>query len=289
MVTLLLLLAFSMSPDIDPPPSQKVWIDNHEIWMQTSAGPRRVVYDAAANYLVAVSESGDKVAYAVPDGKPVPDGAKSSMLVVMVTSDGQSLGRFTPEDPYFDALEWIDNDRLGVMTCGHANCIYWVVDATTGQTLHKYFGGFDFLWSHDRRYVARRALGPITREDEKGAPFESDDLSSLMFNDDRKDVYPPQDPKTRRPYQRVLGYLTWSPDDEWISFPETEYPSYDSYVVLVSPKGEVLRESLPVDVEYNAKIIWTDANHFQITASKRMFYFTVESGKLREVAAPALH
>lgn len=59
--------------------------------------------------------------------------------------------------------------------------------------------------------------------------------------------------------------------------------------VLVTPKGAVLRESLPVDVEYNAKIVWTDDNHFQITASKQTFYFVVEGGKLRQVAAPALH
>lgn len=54
-------------------------------------------------------------------------------------------------------------------------------------------------------------------------------------------------------------------------------------MVLVSPQGEVLRESLPVDVEYNAKIEWTDANHFQITASKRTFKFVVDDGKLHEI------
>jgi len=81
----------------------------------------------------------------------------------------------------------------------------------------------------------------------------------------------------------------WSPNDEQVSFPETEHPSFDSYIVLVSLKGNVLRESLPVDVEYNAKITWTDDNHFQITASKQTFKFVVEGGKLREVTEPALH
>lgn len=288
MLPLLLLSALLMSPDIDPPPKHKVWIENHEVWMETGSGPRRVAYDATASYPVAVSPSGDRLAYAVPDGKPVPDGAKPSMRVVLITSAGQSLGGFSPEDPYFDSLEWIDENRVGVMLCGHANCIYWVVDAKTGKTLHKYFGGFDFLWSHDRRHVARRGMGLVTVEGKDGM-IDIDDLSSLMFNEDHKDVYPPLNPETHRPYDRVLRELSWSPNDEWVSFPETEYPSGDSYVVLVSPHGEVLRESLPVDVEYNSKITWTDASHFQITASKRTFKFVLEGGKLREVADPALH
>jgi len=58
---------------------------------------------------------------------------------------------------------------------------------------------------------------------------------------------------------------------------------------LVSPAGEVLRESLPVDIEYNAKITWTDDNHCPIAASKRTLRFTLEGGKLREITEPALH
>jgi len=289
MVTLLLLAGLAMSPDVEPPPKYKVRIENHEIWIDTDGGPRRVTYDAAASYPIAVSQSGDKLAFAVPGGKSISEGSKPPMQVVIMSSAGQSLSKFSPEDPYFDSLEWIDEERIGVMTSGHANCIYRVVDSNTGRTLHEYWGGFDFVWSHDRQHVARRALGPITRTDDKGASFESDDLSSLSFDDEDKEAYPPEDPKTGRPYERILGYLTWSPDDKWISFPETENPSGDSYVVLVSPQGEVLRESLPVDTEYNAKIVWTDDTHFKISASKRTFYFVVENGKLREITAPALH
>lgn len=85
----------------------------------------------------------------------------------------------------------------------------------------------------------------------------------------------------------MLGYLSWSPNDEWISFPETEYPSGDGYVVLVSPQGGVMRESLPVDVEYNSKISWTDQNHFQVTASKQTFKFAVDGNTLREITPKA--
>jgi hypothetical protein len=286
--TLLVLLSL-MFPEIDPQPKYKVWIENHEVWMQTSAGPRRVAFDAGADYPVAITQSGDRVAYTIRDRRAALPGVKPSDLVVVLGADGQSLNRFTPEGVGFDHLEWIDEDRIGVMMCGHANCIYWVVDAKTGKTLHEYWGGFDFLWSHDRQHVARRVMGPITVEDERGTPFETDDLSCLMFNDDGKEVYPPENPKTERPYERILGHLTWSPDDAWVSFPETENPSGDTYVVLVSPQGEVLRESLPVDVEYDAKITWTDNNHFRITLAKRTFKFVVEGGKLREVTEPALH
>src|SRR5450755_5062086 len=189
-----------MFPDLDAPPKFKVWVENNEVWMETSAGPRRVAFEASASYPVAITQSGDRVAYTVRDDKPVIPGVKPSDLVVVVTADGRSFSRFAPEDPGFDQLEWIDENRIGVMLPGHANCTYWVVDAKSGKTLQEFIGGFDFLWSHDRQYVARRALGTITLEDEKGTSFESDDLASLRFNDDNKDVYPPEDPKTGRPY-----------------------------------------------------------------------------------------
>ena len=67
------------------------------------------------------------------------------------------------------------------------------------------------------------------------------------------------------------------------------YPSYDSYVVLISPKGEVLREILAVDVDYNSRITWTNASHFETIASKQTFKFAVKNGKLLEIATPALH
>jgi len=289
MLSLLLTVALMMSPDIEPPPKYKIRIEKHEIWLDTTAGPRRVIYDAAASYPVAVSGSGDKVAYAVPDGKPAPDGAKPSMMIAVVTAGGRAVSKFAPPDPYFDSLEWIDDYRPSITLGGHANSIYWVLDSNTGKTLKEFWGGFDFLWSHDRQHIARRALGPITSEDENEVPFQSDDLSSLMFNDEGKGVYPPEDPKTEKPYERILGDLTWSPDDEWVSFPERENPSGDSYVVLASPEGGVLRDSLPVDVEHNAKIAWTDDSHFQINASKRTLYFAIRDGKLGEVPSPALH
>jgi hypothetical protein len=194
--------------DVDSPPKYKAWIQDHEVWMDSSAGPRRVICDALAADPVAASPSGDRVAYTVPDGKPVPDGLRPSMLVVIVDVDGRSLAKFTAEEnSVFDVIEWIDNNRIGVWYCGHANCVYWVVDPNSGRTLHKFFGGFDFLWSHDRRYVARRGLGPV-RIAGKDGMIETDDLSSLMLNEDSKDVYPPLNPNTHR---RMIASLAICP------------------------------------------------------------------------------
>lgn len=160
------------------------------MWMETSAGNRRVTYDALASYPIAPSPSGDRVAFAVPDGKPVREGQRPSMLVVVIDADGRTLAKFAPADGYFDGIEWIDSERIGVVMEGHANSIYWVVDANSGEILQKFFGGFDFLWSHDRHYVARRHMGGISRDGKN----ETDDLCSLSFNDDDKLVYPPMDP-----------------------------------------------------------------------------------------------
>jgi hypothetical protein len=51
----LLAIVLLMSPDIDTPPKYKAWIENHEVWMETGAGPRRVVYNALAADPVASS------------------------------------------------------------------------------------------------------------------------------------------------------------------------------------------------------------------------------------------
>jgi hypothetical protein len=167
------------------------------------------------------------------------------------------------------------------MLCGHANCVYWILDANSGKTLKKMFGGFDFAWSHDKQTVARRRLGTVTVDNNTSY----DDLCMLVFNNDEEIAYPPRNETATHPGRdHTIGYLAWSPDDKWVSFAEIEYPSYDSYVVLVSPSGKLLRESLPVDVQYNTTVEWTDPSHFHLTASGRMFRFVVGENELREIA-----
>jgi hypothetical protein len=278
-----LVLAFALvSPDIDSPPKYKAWVENHEVWMETSAGPRRVVYDALAADPVAASPSGDRIVYGVinPDFDAPHCGNTPQKFVALVNASGQFQWKAALKEACndFDKFEWIDDHRIGVMLCGHANCFYWVLAAANGAILEEDSGGFDFVWSHNRRYVAHRTVGN----------FELDannmvETSMLWFNDARDSVYPPVKPGTNTLYLReIIDDMTWSPDDAWLAFPEVEYPSYDSFVVLVSPSGKVLRDSLPVEVN-DAVIQWTAHNHFQINASGRTFKYVVAGGALHEI------
>jgi len=130
------------------------------------------------------------------------------MLVAIVNSDRQSAGQFTPKDPYFDTLEWIGESRIGVMMCGRANRIYWVVDAKSGATLHKHSVASIFSGRTIVGMSLRGGLGAITREDEKGASFESDELSYLMVNDDSKEIYSPEDWETIRTDSWLLDVVS---------------------------------------------------------------------------------
>ncbi len=277
------ILAFAlMFPDVDSQPKYKAWIQDHEVWMETSAGPRRVIYDSLAADPVAASPAGDRVVYGVINTSfdAVHCGNTPQKFVVLVNSSGQFQWKTALKEACndFTKFEWIDDHRIGVMLCGHANCFYWVLDAGSGTILEEDSGGFDFVWSHNRRYVAHSTAGN----------FELDantvvETSTLWFNDARDSVYPPVKPGTNTLYLRdIIDDMTWSPDDAWLAFPEVEYPSYDSFVVLVSPSGKVLRDSLPVDVS-DAVIQWTDSSHFQINASGRTFKYVIAGGTLHEI------
>src|SRR5664279_3714570 len=157
------ILAFAlMFPDLDAPPKYKAWIQDHEVWMETSAGPRRVIYDALAADPVAASPAGDRVVYGVinPDFDPPHCGNTPQKFVVLVNASGQFQWKTALKDACndFTKFEWIDDHRIGVMLCGHANCFYWVLDAGSGAILEEDSGGFDFVWSHNRRYVAHRTV-----------------------------------------------------------------------------------------------------------------------------------
>jgi len=105
-----------------------------------------------------------------------------------------------------------------------------------------------------------------------------------LFNSDDV-VYPHPLPTTG---YRKIGYLTWSPDDNWVSFGKMDFPSYDSYVVLVSPHGEVVREDLPVDVEYDSRVSWTDNTHVEINTSRRTFRFELQGNKETSCTKPVI-
>ena len=231
------------------PLTVKAWIEDHEVWIEKGTEARAVIYDGMAVEPIEVSPNGDKVLYAVlnPKFDRMHCANTPSQYVVLASASGEIAWKVALEQACkeFDRFDWIDEHRVGVMLCGHANCFYWILDASSGKVLQQLGSGFDFLWSHNREWVAHRGIGTTP-----------DDIDSLMFNDDNI-VYPPTDPTSHLTPVRRIGEMTWSPDDEWVSFGEIEYPSYDSYVVLVSPSGRVLRESLPVDVDPGAKVQWT--------------------------------
>jgi hypothetical protein len=277
----LLILLSLMSPDLDPPPKYKAWVQDHEVWIDSSAGRRRVLFDGLAAQPAAVSPKGDRVVYAIEN--PNTDehcNNTPQQYIALSSNSGSPLWKVGLDNcNEFSEFEWIDEYRIGAKLCGHANCFYWVLDATSGKVLQQLTGGFDFLWSHNRQFVAHHI------------PFYTEERSSVLGFGDEMPVYPKPDSNTGRIPVVDIGDLTWSPDDAWVSFPETDYPSYNSFVVLVSPEGKVLRDSLPVDVN-DAVIQWTNSTHFQITASGRTFSYRVEGGKLQEIVhrePPALH
>jgi hypothetical protein len=36
--------------------------------------------------------------------------------------------------------------------------MYWIMNADSGETIQLMVGGFDFVWSHDRQWVARKLV-----------------------------------------------------------------------------------------------------------------------------------
>jgi hypothetical protein len=270
---------------------RKIWTDQNEIWVETPAGPRQLTHDGIRKRLVVLSSSGTRLIYVVDDWSSDPQHQQPPKEdVVEIDSKGKVLRHIVPDgyvpEP-FDRLEWIDNHRVGAMTCGHANCMYWMLDADSGRTLQVFQGGFDFIWSHNRRWVARRFVGYLDAP--AGTPQE--ELDHLILNDEW--IYPSsrfkKDAQTREPSNLIQGHsfgpFTWSPHDAWLGFTDTVTPEGDPYVVLVSPTGAVLRDTLPVDVQFDTRVMWTDDQHLKVSTSDRTFSFVVEGTELHELTA----
>jgi hypothetical protein len=198
--------------------------------------------------------------------------------VVETDVQGNIIRHIIPEGyipVQFDKLEWIDNQRLGAMGCGHANCFYWIFEADTSKTVKRMDGGFDFVWSHNRRWVARRFVGD-------GDPMN--EFDRMMLNEDF--VYPsPRLPATAPPHGHVLGdSIVWSPSDVWVAFTDMEGPEGDNYVVLAKPNGLILRTTIAGDVSFNAQIKWNDDTHVDVMAGGRTFNLVIVGNELRDVS-----
>jgi hypothetical protein len=259
---------------------QDIRIENDEVSIETSTGYRQITHDGTPKRLPVVSPDGKRIVHVVDlwlTNGPHKDDSGKPEDIVETDIQGKVLRHIIPKGyipVQFDSLEWIDNQRVGAMGCGHVNCVYWILDADTGKTLKMMEGGFDFVWSHNRRWVARRFIGD-------GDPMS--EFDRLMLNDDW--VYPsPREPGTIPPHVHILGEsIVWSPNDAWVAFTDMEGPEGDNYVVLASPSGVITRDTIAGDVSFNAQIKWTDDTHLDVMAGGRTFSLVVVGNELRDV------
>jgi hypothetical protein len=228
--------------------SRKASVIDNEVWLDSVTGPPQLTQDSVPKWFALLALDGKRIVYLEEEFSSHVQ-QNQSPQVIMVDDNGKELWRVTPGGSWpgdrFDMLEWIDDQRIGTMHCGHANCIYWVLDAGSGKTLDVMKGGFDFVWSHDRKWVARRIVDCCDTEELPGDVVGSPVDEAVMLN--KKDVYPPlvsrqQVHQTERSQRHSLGPFTWSPNDVWLGFTDTISPEGDPYVMLVSPTGAILRE-----------------------------------------------
>ena len=166
------MLVLLIQPPTQDESAPTVSVGDNEVWLHAASGSRQITHDGVPKRLPALALSGDAVAYVVD--KEVPNNAPEEEIV-LVNPKGDVLQRIVPEGyvpTAFDRLEWIDNQRIGAMACGHANCTYWVLKPGSGKTIQVMSGGFDFIWSHNRRFVATRR-SPITETLQKVSHSQS--------------------------------------------------------------------------------------------------------------------
>jgi hypothetical protein len=60
-------------------------------------------------------------------------------------------------------------------------------------------------------------------------------------------------------------------------------PEGDNYVVLASPSGVIMRDTIAGDVSSNAQIKWTDETHLDVIARGRIFNLIVVGNELRDI------
>ena len=262
-------------------PNPNIWIDNNEVWMQTAGGPRQLTSDNIPKRLPLLSPDSKRLIYVVDQPSPDVGREPDQELVFEIDTDGKPLLKIIPKGyvpDRFERLDWIDERRIGAMVCGHANCFYWIMNPDTGETIQVMVDGFDFVWSHDRHWVARKLVG-----DTPVGEFET-----LKLNE--ADIYPPgNDPDVvgvgfgRQPeHAHNLGPFTWSPHDAWLGFMDSQSAD-DVYVVLASTSGVILREKLAMPVRYDTAVEWTDDAHFQLKIANRMLRFVINGSEVQQL------
>jgi hypothetical protein len=274
-----------------PESSSSVSLRDDEIWLRTPSGERQLTHDGVPKRLPTLSPSGDDLIYVVDH--PQTNGPPKEEIIVL-DMEGNIRKRITPEGYVpreFERLDWLDEQRIGAMLCGHANCMYWVINPGSGKTIEVMSGGFAYTWSHNRQFVATWGVAydcDEPHEREKGCPEH--DSVSLAPGDAG---YPPEeagnfDDSYRYSHSHDIGIhkgptFVWSPEDKWVAFTDLIGPEDDWYVVILSPSGKMLRDSLPIDPDHDATLEWRDDTHLDVRTSKQLFHFAVEAERFSEV------
>ena len=277
----IVILAFVLQTTDDPDPN--IWIDNNEVWMQTATGPRQLTSDSVPKRLPLLAPDGKRLVYVVDQPSPDIRREPDQEFIFVIDTGGKPLRRIVPKGyvpDRFERLDWIEERRIGAMECGHANCMYWIMDADSGETIQTMLGGFDFIWSHDRRWVARRFV-----IDTGAGEFETLKLNEMQIYPTPTDTDMIARAYGRQPeHAHNLGPFTWSPHDVWVGFTDAQ-SSDEVYVVLASPGGVIVRERLPIFPTVNLQVEWTDDAHLQLTSGIQTFKFLVNGSKLQQVKA----
>lgn len=269
--------------------SNTVSVKDNEIWLQTASGERQLTHDGVPKRLPTLSPSGDSLLYVVDH--PVPLNQPEEEIVVL-DLNGKILWRITPKDAVgFDHLNWIDSQRIGATSCGHFQCMYWVLDPHSGKTLQE-MTGRDFIWSHNRQWLATLNPSYSCEGVREGDWCPEHDAVSFNGGDS---PYPPERAAAQfdDSHSHNIGIDTgpsfaWSPDDKWVAFTDLIGPEGDWYVVILSPNGKVQRDTVPIDPidpDFHYTLEWLDNTHLDLDAGTRVFHFAIDKSVFSEMCA----
>ena len=218
-----ILLLILLARDVK---GQDIRIENNEVSIETSTGFRQITHDGTPKRLPVISPDGKRIVYVVDlwlTNGPRKGDSGDPEDVVETDTQGKVLRHIIPKGyipVQFDRLEWIDNQRVGAMGCGHANCVYWVLEANSGKTLKMMEGGLiSFL-------VSTMPLGVSSESIGGGDPMS--ELDRLMLNDDWVYPSPREDMLQRTPggtpiHGQIIGdSIVWSPNDAWVAFTDIQ-------------------------------------------------------------------
>src|ERR1035438_1349879 len=118
----LAIMAFFAQGPATGPSAPTVSVQKNEVWVQ-----RQLTHDSVPKRSPVVSPSGNEVAYAVD--KKTRNELQEEEEIVLVNMNGEIIWRSVPEDyisTSSEELGWINDGRIGILGCGHANCVYWI-------------------------------------------------------------------------------------------------------------------------------------------------------------------